>query len=374
MKGILITNKGIEDIAAKEVTELLKLKSKPEIKETAVMFEVKKLENLCLLCYRAQSAARVLLLLDELNITEDLEETLEIIEKSILKLKKELEKWLKNKSFKVECKRIGEHNFNSIDLSKEIGELIYEAISNKKVDTHNPDIVIYVYVYNNSCYLGIDFSGFDLSKREYKIFNHPESLKGNIAYALVRLTEYNKKDVLLDTYCKSGNIPIEAAIYATGFPLNFYRKEFLFQKFIKFDFEKENKKMKNDKLGINGFDAFMGNTTASKKNAKIAGVEKYINFARADVEWLDTKFDEGKVDKIVTKLPETSKNKNRKDIEKIYKEFFYQIDFVLNKKGRMVLITKDRDILEQEKGKFKIVEERIIYSGEMPLSISLLKR
>jgi len=374
MKGLVITNKGIEDIAAKEVQELIKLDSKPIIKETAVIFEVKKLEELCLLCYRAQSAARVLLLLDELKIKKDLEETAIIIEKSISNHKKDLEKWLENKSFKVECRRIGEHNFNSVDLSREIGELIYDTVSNKKVDPNNPDVVVYIYVYSASCYIGIDFSGFDLSKREYKIFNHPEALKGNIAYALVRLAEYNKKDVFLDVYCKSGIIPIEAAIYASRFPINFYRKEFLFQKFIKFDFEKENKKTENEKLGINGFDAFMGNVTASKKNAKIAGVDKWINFARADAEWLDTKFDRGKVDKIITKLPETSKNKDRKEVEKLYKEFFYQIDFVLNKKGKMILITKDKDILEKEKGKFKIVEERIIYSGEMPLGIFILER
>ena len=45
----------------------------------------------------------------------------------------------------------------------------------------------------------------------------------------------------------------------------------------------------------------------AKKNAKIAGVDKQINFSRCDLQNLDIKFKENEVDRIVTHLP-SSKN------------------------------------------------------------------
>ena len=35
----------------------------------------------------------------------------------------------------------------------------------------------------------------------------------------------------------------------------------------------------------------------ARKNAKIAGIDKQINFSRVDIEWLDLKFKKNSVDK-----------------------------------------------------------------------------
>jgi len=89
-------------------------------------------------------------------------------------------------------------DFSSQDIEKETGAFIINNIKEKKaydqkVDLENPDLIFYVYIFNERCYLGIDFCGFDLSKRDYKVFSSASDIKGTIAYSLLRIVGYKKK-------------------------------------------------------------------------------------------------------------------------------------------------------------------------------------
>ena len=240
MKAIAITHKGTEDIAALEIKELIKATSK--INETVVLFELKNMIDLCKLAYKAQSISRVVYLFDEFKIQADFNKILKTIETKIKKIN--FDKWLdKNKSFKVLCRHLTNNNFSSQDMEKEAGAFIIENIKQKKayeqkVDLENPDLIFYVYIFDERCYLGIDFCGFDLSKRDYKVFSSASDIKGTIAYSLLRIAGYEKQKKLLDPFCSSGVIPIEAALYSNG-SVNYYRKDnFAFLKLN--PFEKEN--------------------------------------------------------------------------------------------------------------------------------------
>ena len=61
MKGLVITSRGIEEIACKEIIELIDAKCKTE--ESCVIFDCNDFEDLCLLCYKSKSADRVLYLI-----------------------------------------------------------------------------------------------------------------------------------------------------------------------------------------------------------------------------------------------------------------------------------------------------------------------
>ncbi len=116
MKAIAITHKGIEDIAALEVKEIIKVSA--ETKETVVLFEPKKIIDLCTLAYKAQSIIKVICLFDEFKIQADFNEILNTIEKRIKKIS--FDKWLdKDKSFKVLCKHLTNDSFSSQDIEKE---------------------------------------------------------------------------------------------------------------------------------------------------------------------------------------------------------------------------------------------------------------
>ena len=106
--------------------------------------------------------------------------------------------------------------------------------------------------------------------------------------------------------------------------------------------------------------------SAAQKNAKIATVNKEIHFSRMEIEWLDTKFEEASVDKIVSQVPKISKHSNPKDIAKLYNEFFYQAKFILKNTGRICIITNKTEELKDAASKygFKVAHEREIIHGK----------
>ncbi|MBW2978408.1 methyltransferase [Candidatus Woesearchaeota archaeon] len=356
MKGLAISYKGMEDITALEIKELLKVES--EKKEGCVVFDVKKLEDLALLCYKGQAVNRVLLLLDEFKISkiEDL--------KRISKI--DFSEWLKNKTFAARCGIVGNKELSSQEVERATGDEI-----NGKVNLDNPEVTVFVYIYKNNCYVGIDLGG-DLSKREYKIFSTPIALKGTIAYSLLRIGRYDKEKTLLDPFCGSGEIIIEASSFVNNFPVNFYnKKKFPFLKLIEYDFEIVDKKIKKEKTRIHAFDSQQRYVKSAEKNAKIAGIQKSINFSRVDVADLELKFKEKNVDLIVTNPPRVSSSINLGAIKKIYHEFFYQAEYILNSKGKIVVCSTKVELLKEQADKFgfKIKEEREIEHGKAVLKV-----
>lgn len=373
MKGFLTTPKGMEGIAALEVKELIGKNSKQS--EACIVFDVKNYEDLFKLCYKSQSSIGIYYLLDEFNyknISWDFKKNIEKID---------FKEWLnKNTQFRVKCIKNYDNKVSTPEIEKKFGEIIIDNIQEKynykqKVNLENPEIIIFVYLTRKKCYLGIDFAGFDLSKRSYKILQHPADIKGTIGYFLIRLSNYNKNETLLDPFPASGTISIEAALFASKFPINYYNKEkFIFLKFDKFrnyDFKKFDKEISASKLKIYNVDSSMKHINYAKKNSKIAGIEKKINFSRMDIEWLDTKFDKGKIDKIVTKMP----NLQEKQSNKVYSEFFYQAEFILNNKGKIILIG-NKDLIKKysPKYKFEISDKRKVFSGKHEYEVFVLTK
>lgn len=371
MKGLVITSKGIEDIAALEVKELINADCKVE--ESAVVFDFKNFEDLCLLCYKSQSADRVIYLVGSFEFQNFFNDIKGFIDKA------DFGKWSAYKKFKVECIRQGTHDFRSIDVEGEASAYLVKKLKNCKISLKDYELSFLAYITNNKCYFGIDFAGFELNKRAYKIFLHPNSLRGTIAYALVRESGLEKNETILDPFSRDGVVVIEAAFYATGFPVNYYKKEkFAFLKFdLGIDFGKffisaDKKITKKTKTEIYSFDHLFKYVDYSRKNAKIAGIDKQINFSRVELEWLDIKFKKESVDRIITNPP-SSKNAN---LDKIYNEFFYQSEFILKKEGTIVLITKIPEFIKKyaDRHKFMVAKEKQVWSGEQELNIIIFKK
>jgi len=332
MQALIITNKGMEHISQLEVKEILGKESEKDdyvVKFSANKNELKKLKN------ESKSASRILYLFGETKIEKDLEKTRKNFEKILEPFS--LDKFLKNKIYCVDCERIGQHNYKSVDISRNVAKYLIKQ-GYEKTTFKDPEIIIYIFIINNKGYIGIDISG-DLSKRDYKIFNNPKSIKGNIAYALIREAGYEKNKILVDPFCLSGEIVIEAALFEKG-------------KIYAYDKKR--------------------NIIAARKNSLIAKVDKEIIFGDYDLSWLDKRHDKSSVDVIATRLPESSKHKNIKFIEKKLKEFFEKSYKIIKNKGKIAVISKDKDIINKQKGKLKILKELIIKSGELNLKITIL--
>ncbi len=373
MKGISITSIGIEETASIEIEELIDAKCKTKV--GCVVFDIKDLRDLCLLCYKCQSADKVLYLIGTFEFKNFFKEFEEFIDKCVF------DEWIRNnKKFKVECTRLGIHDFKSIDAEAKAGAIIIKKLNKKniKIDTKDYEIIFSIYIVNNVCYFGVDFAGFELNKRDYKIFLHPNSLRGTIAYVLVRESGFKKNDVMLDPFSRDGVIAVEAALYASEFPLNYYKKDkFAFLKLtLGIDFEKFfkniDKKVKKTKANIYSYDHLFKYVDYSRKNAKIAGIDKLINFSRVELEWLDIKFKKESIDGIVTSPP-LSKNAN---LDKIYNEFFYQCEYILSKKGVISLVSRMPDFVKNHASKhnFIVSKEKDVWSGAQLLKIMTFKK
>ncbi|MFH1589961.1 MAG: hypothetical protein ABIB43_05325 [archaeon] len=372
MKGMAIVDKGLEDVAIEEINE--KIKSKGKKAEYSIIFDIAKEEDLCKLAYTSQSVRRIMLLLKEFKVEKNLKKSISQFQKDV---KKDLLKKYISKNAKIECERIGEHDFNSVDFAREVSKILHEQ--GFEVSRTENEITFYIYINGNKGYLSLDFSGKDLSKREYRVFTKPGSLKGTLAYALVRIAHYKPGEIILDPYCESGVVPIEATLMAINKPVHFYKKDFAFKQINKkFEkvFKEQDKKIKKKEKGINALDKTLGNVNSAKKNAKIAGVDKIINFSKADIEWLDTKFDKESVDKVITKLPAESKRFAKNKVELIYKELFYQLEFILKKNGTAVICTMKNELLKQiaSEKKFKTMTEQTIFSGQQEFTVTTFQK
>ena len=345
MKALAITDKGLEDISLLEIKELLGVKG--EIRDSVVIFDYKKKQDLYLLGYKGQSVFKVLQLIDNFSVKKDL------IKEMKARIKKIDFSEYKGKSFAVRCWHKKIENSRG-EIEKAVGSVIPG-----KVDLNNPEVRFFVFVYGKDVYFGIDVTGRDLSERDYKIFSHPHSLKGPLAYGLVRLSGYNDKEGLLNCFCKSGEIGIEAALFGSGLAANYYNKE---KMGFEFDLSKFDK-IKKKKLKIYCVDNDMRSLAATKKNAKIAGVSKEIQVSRFKVEDLDIKFKEKEVDCLICQL-EISQAK----------ELFYQADYIL--KGKLVLLCRPEDNFDKyaQEQKFKKIQERIIERGGTNYKILVFSR
>jgi 23S rRNA G2445 N2-methylase RlmL len=290
----------------------------------------------------------------------------------------------KKTTFAARCERIGSHEFSSQEIEGKTGEIIIEKTKKEKkytpkVELENPDATVYVYIFNNECYIGIDLIGFDLSKRQYRVFVHPTSLKATIAFCLLKIADIKQGQKILNPFCGDGTIPIEAALHLSGFSVNYYNKDkFAFLKLKQFkdiDLEKFDEKTFSVD-NIYGYDSLLRNVKAAQKNAKIAGINKLINFSKIDIEWLDTKFGKGEIEKIITFSPSLTKRKDKKELEKLYKEFFYQADFILEKKGVIVMVTKSPQLIKEKalEAGFKVAQELETAQGKEKLAFFVIER
>ncbi|OYT35514.1 tRNA 4-thiouridine(8) synthase ThiI [Archaeoglobales archaeon ex4484_92] len=80
-----------------------------------------------------------------------------------------------SRTFAVRIKRVGEHNFTSLEKASEIGRLIKEKYPALKVDLKNPDFTLYVEIRNDDCYI---FS---------KIYKGPGGIPVGVSGSLVSL-------------------------------------------------------------------------------------------------------------------------------------------------------------------------------------------
>ncbi|MFH1212145.1 MAG: hypothetical protein V1659_04440 [Candidatus Woesearchaeota archaeon] len=384
MKAFAITEKGIEPYCAAEIKLLIGRKA--EASERAVFFSTEDVLDLCRLCYTAQTASRVVQLIFEVEVSENLEKTVEFLEAAVKKESAALSGFLDDCSvIRVSCERHGIHVFNSTDISRELTRMLVSLAPERLVPSFKEaDVGFFFFMLQDKGYFGVDFAGRDLSKRQYRVFSNPTSVKAVLAASLVHASEPSKNSVIIDLFASSGEICIEAAHFFSKKPINFYQKNF---DFMRFPFLKEkhagweqffeliDKKQVSVSAKLFNVDYSMQNINAAKKNAKIAGLEKDIGFSRLPLEDVDLKFEKQSVDRIISLFPCSSKRLVFAKVKKMYNDFFRQASLVLKKDGIVCLLSSKDDILQiGELDGFVIAEKETWFSGEKEYYFFKIKR
>lgn len=91
------------------------------------------------------------------------------------------------------------------------------------IDTVRPDARVHLFLDEDSATLYLDTSGESLFKRGWRLEKGEAPLRENLAAGLLALSDWDPAQALLDPFCGSGTILIEAAWIALGVPAGIWR-------------------------------------------------------------------------------------------------------------------------------------------------------
>lgn len=153
---------------------------------------------------------------------------------------------------------------------------------------------IRVFLMKDEVTVGLDSTGESLHKRGYRKLTAKAPIAENLAAALIMLTPWNRERILVDPFCGSGTIPIEAAMMAAGMAPGMNRR-FTAQDWPHIvaagnwaDTLEEAKELVDLSAApdIQGYDIDDEIVGAARQNAKRAGVDGLIHFQRRSIAQL----------------------------------------------------------------------------------------
>jgi putative N6-adenine-specific DNA methylase len=108
------------------------------------------------------------------------------------------------------------------------------------VNLKNPQVLFDLYIHNQDVTISLNSSGVPLFQRGYRESTGEAPLNEVVAAGLLRLSGWDRKTDLIDPFCGSGTIAIEAALMATGLPANLERHHYAFKNFKNYREEEFN--------------------------------------------------------------------------------------------------------------------------------------
>lgn len=151
-----------------------------------------------------------------------------------------------------------------------------------------------VFIKKDEVTVGLDTSGESLHKRGYRKLVAKAPIAENLAAALLMLTPWQKDRILVDPFCGSGTIPIEAAMMAANVAPGKNRK-FLAEEWKELVSDKFWQAAREEaadledftvQTQIQGYDIDGEMVSVARANARLAGVEDLIHFQQRSVEQL----------------------------------------------------------------------------------------
>lgn len=151
-----------------------------------------------------------------------------------------------------------------------------------------------VFLKKDEVTVALDTTGESLHKRGYRKLTAKAPIAENLAAALILLSPWKKERILVDPFCGSGTIPIEAALLAAGAAPGMNRSflsetwDHMIPKKIWYGSMDEANELVDFsvKVDIQGYDLSEDMVKIARANARLAGVEHLIHFQKRDVAQL----------------------------------------------------------------------------------------
>ncbi len=99
------------------------------------------------------------------------------------------------------------------------------------IDKEDPDLRLHTHIFRDRCTLLVDTSGESLHKRGWRVSQGRAPLAETLAAGLVLLSGWDRRSPVLDPFCGSGTLLIEAALLADDHAPGLFREQFGFQRF-----------------------------------------------------------------------------------------------------------------------------------------------
>lgn len=186
--------------------------------------------------------------------------------------------------------------FSSSDIQSIVKKAIVERLKGKyKVDWFQEtgsEYPLRVTIVKDEVTIGLDTTGDSLHKRGYRPAAGKAPISECLAAALIMLTPWHKDRILIDPFCGSGTIPIEAAMIAANIAPGLNRS-FTAESWTNIIPKKEwygvieeaNDMIDKDvTVDIQGYDIDEEVIKIARFSAANAGVDKLIHFQQRDVK------------------------------------------------------------------------------------------
>lgn len=219
--------------------------------------------------------------------------------------------------------------FSSSDIQSIMKKAMVERMKQKHhkewFEENGNSYPIRVFIYKDEVVVGLDTTGESLHKRGYRKLTSKAPIAENLAAALISLTPWHKDRILVDPFCGSGTIPIEAAMMACNMAPGMNREftantwDNIIPKKLWYEAVDEANDMldMNIETDIQAFDIDGKIVKAARENAKLAGVEKFIHFQERPVAELNHP---KKYGFIITNPPYGERLEDKSTLPPIYKE------------------------------------------------------
>lgn len=251
-------------------------------------------------------------------------------------------------------------------VKKAIAERLSDFYSLERLPETGDPYTVKVRLLKDRATITVDTTGPSLHKRGYRVKTVEAPIKENMAAALVLLSFWNKDRILIDPFCGSGTIAIEAAMAGLNIAPGINRK-FACDNWdiISGKIWKEEKRAAfnqieyNRELKIHAGDIDKKAVEAARENSIEAGVDHVIEFKNMSVSEMKPR-GEGGI--ILTNPPYGERIGKQEDIEKIYA---FLKDFLKdNPHWSLFLITGRNTAVEDLMGK-KADRRRKLYNGRL---------